>query len=91
MGTILLLGIIGFEMMTPFCSPFRHYLPLFGPQAIHLGGRWTSEPNVLFHVLRSLAWAVGLSAFAIVLWTWRVRIFKASAAPQASSPATRGP
>jgi hypothetical protein len=88
-GTLLLIGIIGFEMMTPFSSPFRRYLPLYGPQAIFLAGRWISEPSILFHVLRSLAWAAGLSAFAIILWTWRVRIFKASAAPRARSPASR--
>jgi hypothetical protein len=88
-GTILLLGIIGLEMMTPFSVSFRHYLPLHGPQALFLTGRFTYETGILIHVLRSLAWAAGLFAFAIVLWTWRVRIFKTSAAPRASAGINR--
>jgi len=84
-GTLLLLGIIGLEMMTPFSVSFRHYLPLYGAQALFLAGRFTTEPINLTNVLRSLAWAAGLSAFAIALWTWRVRIFKASAVPRASA------
>ncbi len=88
-GTLLLLGIIGLEMMTPFSVSFRHYLPLYGPQTLFLAGRWTSEPSILIHVLRSLAWAAGLSAFAIVLWTWRVRNFQTSAASRARAGVNR--
>ncbi len=73
-GTILLIGIIGIEISLPFGVGFRHYLPLFGPQALFLAGRFTEEPIVLIHALRSIAWTGGLSAFAIALWTWRVRV-----------------
>ncbi|GMR09212.1 MAG: hypothetical protein BMS9Abin28_0030 [Anaerolineae bacterium] len=89
-GTLLLLGIIGLEMMTPLSVSFRHYLPLYGPQALFLAARWTSEPNIIIHLLRSLAWAAGLFAFAIVLWTWRVRNFQTSAAPRVSAGVNRG-
>ena len=86
-GTILLIGIIGVEMSIPFSADFRHYLPFFGSHALFLAGRFTSEPIVLVHVLRSLAWAAVLSTLAIALWTRRVRIFQASAMPQPDTAA----
>lgn len=73
-GTILLIGIIGVEISIPLSVGLRHYLPLFGPQALFLAGRFTEEPIILVHVLRSFGWMAGLSAVAIVLWTWRVRL-----------------
>jgi hypothetical protein len=79
-GTILLIAIFSVEFSIPSSVPLRHYLPLYGPQALFLAGRFTYEPIILIHVLRSLAWATGLLAIAIVLWTWRVRIFQPSAA-----------
>jgi hypothetical protein len=88
-GTLLLLAIIGLDLGTPFSNSFRRYLPLFGPQTIHLAGRWTFEPNILFHLLRSLAWTAGLSALAIAQWTWLVRIFQTSAMPRASAGVNR--
>lgn len=89
-GTILLIGIIGVEVSIPFSVTFRHYLPLFGPHALFLAGRFTSEPIVLVPVLRSLAWAAGYSAFAIFLWTRRVRIFHASASPAKGAGISQG-
>jgi hypothetical protein len=80
-GTILLIGIIGTEISIPLTISLRHYLPLFGPQALFLAGRFTVEPIVLVHVLRSIGWLVGLSALAAALWTWRVRVHKASGSP----------
>jgi hypothetical protein len=88
-GTILLIAIFSIEFSIPSTVSLRHYLPLYGPQAIFLAGRFSSEPSILFHVLRSLAWATGLSALAIVMWTWRVRIFQTSAAPRASAGVNR--
>jgi hypothetical protein len=86
-GTILLIAIFSVEFSIPSSVSLRHYLPLYGPQAIFLAGRFTYEPSIFIHVLRSLAWVAGLTAFAIALWTWRVRIFKISAVPRASAGA----
>ncbi len=88
-GTMLLIAIFSVEFSIASSVPLRHYLPLYGPQAVFLAGRLTYEPIILLHVLRSLAWAAGLSAIAIVLWTWRVRIFQATAAPRASAGVNR--
>lgn len=88
-GILLLLVIFSVEFSIPSSVSLRHYLPLYGPQAIFLAGRFSSEPSILIHVLRSLAWAAGLSALAILLWTWRVRIFQTSAAPRASAGVNR--
>jgi hypothetical protein len=88
-GTLLLLLIFAVETSIPSSVSFRHYLPLYGPQALFLAGRFTFEPTIFIHLLRSLAWAAGLSALAIALWTWRVRIFRTSAAPRASDAQVR--
>jgi hypothetical protein len=61
--TGLLMGIIGFEKMTPCSVSFRHYLPLFVPHAFFLLGRWASEISIRTHGWRSLNWAASLFAF----------------------------
>lgn len=75
-GTILLIGLIGTEISIPFDVTLRHYLPLYGPQALFVAGRFAADPIVLGHVLRALGWAAGLAALATALWTWRVRVYR---------------
>ncbi len=88
-GTILLFGIIGVEMSIPLAISLRQFLPLYGPHALFLAGRFALEPSVVGPVLRAIGWAAGLSAIAILLWTWRVRIFQEPEA--AGSRATASP
>ncbi|MFQ5814368.1 MAG: hypothetical protein ACE5I2_14420 [Anaerolineae bacterium] len=73
-GTILIIGLVGIELSVPLGVTFRHYLPFFGPQALFTAGRFAVDPIVAGHIVRSLAWALGLSLAAIALWTWRVRV-----------------
>jgi hypothetical protein len=75
-GTILLIGIIGVEVSLPLSLPVRHYLPLYGPQALFLAGRLAAHPDILGQVLRALVWTGGLFASAVALWTWRVRVYR---------------
>ena len=93
-GTILLIGIIGTEISIPFDVTLRHYLPLYGPQALFVAGRFAADPIVLAHVLRGLAWGAGLTAIATALWTWRVRVYRQpepTIEPAAYQPRTRTP
>ena len=73
-GTILLIGLVGVELSIPMTLTFRHYLPFFGPQALFTAGRFAADPLIAIHVLRSLAWTLGLTAVAVALWTRHVRV-----------------
>jgi hypothetical protein len=89
-GTILIIGLIGLEVTIPFSVAFRQFMPLYGPQAIFMGGRFTEDPDVAVHVLRAVVWALVLSGIAVAIWTWRTRVLEPAAAgehpPERTSP-----
>ena len=84
-GTILLIGIVGVELSIPLTVGFRQFLPFFGPQALFTAGRFASDPVVLKPLALSLAWSIGLTAAAVLLWTRHVRIHQWAAAAQSTA------
>jgi hypothetical protein len=74
-ATLLLIGLIGIEMILPSEGGAVAALPLGGAQALlDRAAAKAHVASVAAAAGRSVAWTVGLTAVAMLIWAWRTRV-----------------
>ncbi len=76
-GTLAIIGIVGIELSLPTSAALAPFLPLYGPLNLLRVAAGSGEA-VAPSLVHGLAFSLGLFLLAILLWTRRVRVLRAT-------------